>query len=148
LSWDAILQRLFSTFPGGSPGVGLLLLRFCLGTVLICFGLSDISGKSSATIVSAQSLLACVGGIFLLAGLWTPVTCTFVVIDEAWSAFKGLQVVPQFWIHLFVAVLVLSIGLLGPGALSVDARLFGRKRFDLDRIRGRKRIPLKDEQHL
>ena len=32
-----------------------------------------------------------------------------------------------------------SVAKLGPGAWSIDARLFGRKRFDIDRTRDRKR---------
>jgi uncharacterized membrane protein YphA (DoxX/SURF4 family) len=42
------------------------------------------------------------------------------------------------WIHAFLAVLLASVAMLGPGAWSIDARLFGRKRFDFDRRRGRK----------
>ena len=67
-------------------------------------------------------------------------TCAFAVLDEVWSAFNRSDAA---WAAIldtsFLAVLALSIAMLGPGAWSVDARLFGRKRFDLDRIRGRKR---------
>ena len=38
------LQRLFSTFPDGWPGLGLLLLRFGAGIALICFGIIDVTG--------------------------------------------------------------------------------------------------------
>jgi uncharacterized membrane protein YphA (DoxX/SURF4 family) len=145
LSWDAILQRLFSAFPGGPPGAGLLLLRLCLGTVLICSGLACLYSGTSDPVVSVQSLVAVFGGCFLLLGLWTPVACTFEMLAEGLSAFNGLSQPSQAWIHLFLAALALSIAMLGPGAWSVDARLFGRKRFDLNRIRGRKAIPQKDE---
>ena len=33
--------------------------------------------------------------------------------------------------HLLLAVLAISLAMLGPGAWSVDAYLFGRKRFDI-----------------
>jgi uncharacterized membrane protein YphA (DoxX/SURF4 family) len=40
--------------------------------------------------------------------------------------------------HLLLAVLAISVAMLGPGAWSVDARLFGRKRLNLGpRNRGR-----------
>jgi putative oxidoreductase len=35
------------------------------------------------------------------------------------------------WIHILLAVLALGVAMLGPGAWSIDGRLFGRKRFDL-----------------
>jgi uncharacterized membrane protein YphA (DoxX/SURF4 family) len=34
--------------------------------------------------------------------------------------------------HIVLAILGLSLALLGPGAWSIDARIFGRKRIDID----------------
>jgi uncharacterized membrane protein YphA (DoxX/SURF4 family) len=45
------------------------------------------------------------------------------------------------WMHIFVAVLCISLAMLGPGVWSIDARLFGRKRFDIDRARGKRPSP-------
>ena len=42
------------------------------------------------------------------------------------------------WIHVFLAVLATGVAMLGPGAWSIDARLFGRKRFDIDWTRDKK----------
>jgi uncharacterized membrane protein YphA (DoxX/SURF4 family) len=95
--------------------------------------------NSSETIDFAQDLIAAAGGIFLLAGLWTPLIGTLVGVDEVWIAL--LHHSPQkehTWIHLFLAILAVSVAMLGPGAFSVDARLFGRKRFDINRNRGRR----------
>jgi hypothetical protein len=41
------------------------------------------------------------------------------------------------WIHIFLAVVAASVAMLGPAAWSIDSRLFGRRRFDLD-PRGRR----------
>jgi uncharacterized membrane protein YphA (DoxX/SURF4 family) len=132
-----ILQRLFSTFPSGWPGVGLLLLRLCLAIALLYFSIPRLSDPSEA-IVFAQRLIAAAGGIFLLAGLWTPVTGTLVALDEAWIAFSVYsQGRENAWIHMFLAVLAVSVAMLGPGVWSIDARLFGRQRFVIDPIRGR-----------
>ena len=133
-----ILQRLFSTFPSGWPGVGLLLLRLCLGIPLIYFATDSLSGKSSEPITFAQDLIAAAGGIYLLAGLWTPVIGTLVAVDELWTAL-ALYSLPHehAWIHVFLAGLSASAAMLGPGAWSIDALLFGRKRFDIDRTRSR-----------
>jgi uncharacterized membrane protein YphA (DoxX/SURF4 family) len=37
------------------------------------------------------------------------------------------------WLHIALAVLVAGVAMLGPGAWSVEARLFGRKRFEFTR---------------
>src|SRR5882724_5900740 len=66
------LQRLFSTFPNSWPGVGLLLLRACLGIALLYFAVAGLSENPSEPITIAQNLIAFAGGILLLAGLWNP----------------------------------------------------------------------------
>src|SRR5271155_4113760 len=128
--WDPSLQRLFSTFPNGWPGAGLLLLRLCLGIPLILFGVTDFT---------TWHVFAGTGGIFLIAGLWTPATGVVIAIVESWIAWSRYRSrLPAAEIHVFLAGLSLSVAMLGPGAWSVDARLFGRKRFDVDGRRGRK----------
>jgi putative oxidoreductase len=126
------LQRLFSTFPDGWAGSGLLLLRLGSGIALICFGTDNFSTPTKEPIAIGRDLAAAVGGIFLLAGLWTPLMGTLLALNEAWAAFSlSLSQPDRRWIHLLLAVLTGGLAMLGPGAWSVDARLFGRKRFDI-----------------
>ena len=56
-------------------------------------------------------------------------------LDQVWIAlaFHSPQRVDP-WIHVFLAILSVSVAMLGD-SWSVDARLFGRKRFDIDRTR-------------
>jgi putative oxidoreductase len=133
LSWECILQRLFSTFPYSWPGLGLLLLRVCLAVALMYFAIAALSGTPSGRITLTQNSIAAAGAICLLAGLWTPVIGTLAALDEVWIALSfnspGRQ---EMWIHIFLAILAVSVAMLGPGAWSIDARLFGRKRFDAD----------------
>lgn len=131
----SILQRLFSTFPNSWPGVGLLQLRLCLAIAVLYFGIAGLSNPSG-TIVFQQAFIAAAGAIFLIAGLWTPVMGTLVAVDEVWIAFS-IYSFPgdDAWIHTFLAVLAVSVAMLGPGAWSIDARLFGRKRFDIPRAK-------------
>ena len=136
------LQRLFSTFPNGWPGFGLLLLRLGVGIALICLGISDLLRALGEPITVARDLVAAAGGVFLLAGLWTPITGALIAIDELWialSVYTSRQDGP--WIYILLAVLTAAVGMLGPGAWSIDARLFGRKRFTGDRTRARKPSP-------
>jgi putative oxidoreductase len=126
------LQRLFSTFPDGWPGFGLLLLRLGGGIALTCLGISGFLATVREPISIGLDLVAATGGILLLTGLWTPVVGTLLAIDELWIAFsvyssqRGGR-----WIHILLAVVTAGVAMLGPGAWSVDARLFGRKRFEM-----------------
>jgi putative oxidoreductase len=134
------LQRLFSTFPNSWPGVGLLLLRLGVGVALIDLGIRGLFGAVGVPITVARDFIEAGGGIFLLAGLWTPVMGALIAIDELWIAFSLNSSQPDsLLIHIFLAVLTAGVAMLGPGAWSIDARLFGRKRFTMgDRTRGRK----------
>jgi putative oxidoreductase len=66
-------------------------------------------------------------GIFLLMGLWTPVAGMLVAVLEVWIAFT---VAANPLIHIMSATLGLTLAMIGPGAWSLDARLFGRKRIE------------------
>src|SRR5262245_894493 len=128
------VQRLFSTFPNGWPGAGLLLVRLGLGTALICVGVIGFPATGAEAFVFAENLLAVGAGIFLMIGLWTPLAGGLAALQEmgrVLSLFSSAQ--EAVWIHALFAVLSVGVAMLGPGASSIDARLFGRKRFDLDR---------------
>jgi putative oxidoreductase len=59
---------------------------------------------------------------------------TVVALNEIWIASLLYSHRPEdVWINIFLAVVAASVAMLGPGAWSIDARLFGRKRFDIDR---------------
>src|SRR5580704_11635810 len=138
------MQRLFSTFPNGWPGFGLLLLRLGVGIALISFGVSGFFAASGEPLALARYSIEAVGAIFLILGFWTPVVGALIVLDELWIALSLWSSPPGgppdgHWNHVFLAVLTAGVAMLGPGAWSIDARLFGRKRFDMtDGTRGGK----------
>jgi putative oxidoreductase len=68
--------------------------------------------------------MTCVG-ILLLAGLWTPITGAIVAVIALWHAFSQPE---DPWKNVMLGTLGAALALLGPGAWSVDARLFGWKR--------------------
>jgi putative oxidoreductase len=107
-----------------------MLIRTCLSLALFYFGTTDLSEP----ITFAQKSIAAVGSFFLLAGLWTPAMGALIAVNEISiaSSFSCFQR-EDTWIHVFLAVIAASVAMLGPGAWSIDARLFGRKRFDIDR---------------
>jgi len=75
----------------------------------------------------ASSLIEGGAGILLLAGMYTPITGTLVAIAELWMRFSHPS---DARASILLAVLGIALAMLGPGAWSVDARLFGRKRID------------------
>ena len=121
------MQRLFSGFPDGWPGISILFLRLGGGILLIHDGITGLFGTAQFIPV-IRELVGVGAGIFLLAGLCTPVSGTLVAMLELWIAFSGAD---QLRSALLVATLGAALAMLGPGAWSVDAHLFGRKRIDI-----------------
>jgi uncharacterized membrane protein YphA (DoxX/SURF4 family) len=117
-------------FPGGWPGAGLLLLRVAGALPLLIGGSLELRGAPHSWGHATQFIVV-IDGVLLLAGLWTPVAGTLKAVIELWIIFSSGDAVVA---HLLRAMLGVSLVMLGPGAWSADARLFGRKRID---IRGR-----------
>ena len=77
--------------------------------------------------LEAPKILGAALGILLLAGLWTPFAGAVTAVVEAWIAVSNPG---KLWMPLALAVLGASLAMIGPGAWSLDARLFGRKRIE------------------
>jgi len=120
------LQRLFSNFANGWPGVGLLLQRILTATLLIRFGIIDLAGTSFSLSMIPQIIGAC-AGILLLFGLCTPVIGGLIAVTELWVATIH---VADPWSSMILATLAGTVAMIGPGAWSIDARLFGRKHIE------------------
>jgi putative oxidoreductase len=117
------LQRLFSTFANGWPGLGLLIQRLFTGIALLYDGLAFLRNVPGTGLIIPE-MAGAVLGVLLLAGLWTPVVGMLVAAIEFWII---LAAGGGFWMPLMLAVMGGTLAMIGPGAWSVDARLFGRK---------------------
>ena len=73
-------------------------------------------------------LVAAASAVFLLVGLWTPFAGVLTAMAELCLAFS--HPVDPWW-HILLGALGASLAMLGPGAWSVDAHLFGRKRIHI-----------------
>ena len=114
------MQRLFSIFPSGLVGAALLVFR-----VSIAFSLL-IDGSSHFTwLHTLWAPVLIVLAVFLLFGLMTPFAgLSSILIQIAILIVHG----GADERHLVCSIVncgVLSV--LGPGAYSIDARLFGRR---------------------
>ena len=127
------LQRLFSAFQRGWPALGLLLLRIAVGVTAIVqavFCLND--GGNSAFWDWIPGLLMLGSGIALLVGFLTPIAGIVVALSILISTFSWFRApVPNLFETRLTTILTVTISaaivFLGPGALSLDARLFGRR---------------------
>jgi len=117
------VQRLFSTFANGWPGLGLLLQRILTAILLLRLGVLELMGASFSSSMIPQ-LIASFAGLLLFGGLWTPVVGTMIAGIEIWIA---LTRPGDPWISIVLATLGATAAMIGPGAWSLDARLFGRK---------------------
>jgi uncharacterized membrane protein YphA (DoxX/SURF4 family) len=124
------VQRLFSSFADGWPGAGLLLLRLLAGSGLLYGGI--VSARSAFdTAQMVPPILAAAFGAMLVVGLFTPFAGIMAAAVEVWIALfhPGYR-----WPQIGLAGLCLSLVMIGPGAWSIDARLFGRKQIDLSEL--------------
>ena len=120
------MRRLYSTFAGGWPGTGLLLMRLVVGSLLIVRAGLRLWGDPPLNITITSAILL-LGGILLMAGLWTPMAGSLVALVEAW---KILTLPGDRWLWLLLGAVSGALAMLGPGLWSVDARLFGWKRVE------------------
>lgn len=129
------MHRRYTRFPGGLPGVGLLILRAGIGARLVIQG--------SACLLASQGLHAetwVVGvlglgiGLSFFLGFLTPLAG--VVSAVASVSLYVWHPVWNFSLHVLslnTVVVAIALSMVGPGALSLDAYFFGRRRIIIPR---------------
>jgi len=112
--------------------MALLLLRAVLAAAVLGEGGFYIAGADSASRAWFSGLLAFTAGGLLLIGFLTPIAAAIVAAGAAAVAFSVLPVCsPNFFDSrislVFATTMLVAVAGLGPGAFSLDARVFGRR---------------------
>src|SRR5262245_55106792 len=97
-------------------------MRLVAGTSLIIQGLKTLLNGPPIQVLPVFAIAA---GILLLAGLWTPISGAMVAGLALWHTFSQLG---NPWSGIFLATIGAALAMVGPGAWSADAWLFGWKR--------------------
>jgi uncharacterized membrane protein YphA (DoxX/SURF4 family) len=99
--------------------VALLITAAALGCCVFARFHGMPQGVSGALLLIESG-----AALLLLLGLWTPVAGVVIACCELWIVFSGGG---EFWLPLVLATLGATLAMIGPGACSIDALLFGRK---------------------
>jgi len=111
-------------FPTGLPGVGLIAVRVTVAAMLLVDG-----SPFAATQSMGREIGSLVAAVCLVIGILTPYAAAFAGCLEFWRL-CARDNVDLF--HLIAAIVVtLALGVLGPGAYSMDNKIFGRRLVNL-----------------
>jgi putative oxidoreductase len=140
------VKKLFGSFIGGRGAIGLLLVRLVSGLGLMFHGWGKMQNPMAwmgpeAPVPGVLQALAAVsefgGGLALILGLLTPIAAFGIACTMAFAIFgyhlrQGDPFVATTGGSSYeLAALYLAVALLmlftGPGRLSLDAALFGKK---------------------
>jgi putative oxidoreductase len=127
------MQRLFSTFPGAWPGLALLLLRCVAAAALIAYANGGVWLSLTPALLLVHGLTI-MTAMLLIGGLWTPVAGIAQALLQFCSNFPVIAAADLS--HMLWAAVGLCVAMLGPGAYSMDSRLFGRRRVEVPRRPG------------
>jgi hypothetical protein len=112
------MQRLFSMFPTGAAGIALFILRLSAAAALLFYGTRHPAPLWTVFVPALPASALCLGFI-------TPYASGMGCLMELATLIR-FEDQPAF--PIIISILnSAALGMLGPGAYSLDARIFGRR---------------------
>jgi uncharacterized membrane protein YphA (DoxX/SURF4 family) len=103
-----------------------------VGCSLIAQSIGYVQTPNHSLVAWGMAALTFAGSAFLVIGLMTPFVAVLVAVGGitavlSWILLPGQVLSDSYQAILNLIVLSIAIALLGPGAFSLDARMFGRR---------------------
>jgi len=114
-------------------GIGLLLFRLIIGVVTFAFAVRWVAGAADrSAYVWVTGVISVVCGVLLVLGLMTLVagvtaSASILAITLAVGSLSSVLASGTAVLNLVIALLALALALTGPGAFSIEGRLYGRR---------------------
>jgi hypothetical protein len=123
---------LFSAYPGGLAGIGLILLRSVIGFTAAWQGVLCLATRDAGATVRVVGGLAVLTGILLITGFRTRLASFLVAVGIGFLSLHTLSLPTRDLFDrllpiLFAETMSTAVVFLGPGAFSMDAYLYGRE---------------------
>jgi uncharacterized membrane protein YphA (DoxX/SURF4 family) len=114
------MQRLFSMFPQGGPGLALLLLRVSVAGITVFRFWAHYRALAPHWLLLGIIVLA----VALCVGFLTPILSVLICLVSVFSIAQGGS---DAAVDVSTILNAIALALLGPGAYAVDAWLYGRR---------------------
>jgi putative oxidoreductase len=138
-AWRTPLQRTFTSFPSGSVGAALLVLRLVVGTSAIAEA-AFAAAAAQSSLRLAMVAFAVLAGLATLPGFLTSIAGALLAAAGAvmllFMDMTALELLGSRMALFEFVVMASMLAVLGPGATSVDARLYGRREVATSNERG------------
>jgi len=124
---------MFSTFPDGISGLGLLILRSALGAALVLRAFVCLHDRHRWNpVIVIVVLMLVLSAPLIIAGYRTRVATVvaMLAVVAVMMSCTGGPVLERLDIRtteVFAIMIAAALACLGPGAFSLDSRLFGRR---------------------
>lgn len=102
-------------------------MRLGAGSALLGHSCAALAAGASLGGAAVQGLCALLG-LLLVAGLWTPIAAMLAAAAAAWDAYSNPG---DVGFYALLGTIAIALALVGPGAWSIDARLFGMRRIKI-----------------